>query len=247
MRLAVFLSVLAVLCGGGVATAAAEPRVVGGTRASIAEHPWVVFLAGTTGSQFCGGTLVAPTKVVTAAHCVAGTAPERLVVVAGREDKRTQAGETLRVARIWKHPFYSSAEQGSDVAVLTLARPVANRVLPLASADPAPGTVAKVLGWGRTAEIGAASQVLLGANVPVMSNQDCTADYARFDPAAMVCAGYPRGGIDTCQGDSGGPLVANGALIGVTSWGEGCARPGQPGVYSRITAYRALIDQQLKG
>ena len=74
----------------------------------------------------------------------------------------------------------------------------------------------------------------------------CKTGNADFDPAALTCAGFDKGGVDTCQGDSGGPLVAGGKLIGVTSFGDGCARAGKPGYYVRIAAVRDRIDAQLR-
>jgi secreted trypsin-like serine protease len=86
----------------------------------------------------------------------------------------------------------------------------------------------------------------MGATVPVMDDGHCENAYPQFDPDEMTCAGYPEGGVDTCQGDSGGPYVAGGKLIGITSWGEGCAREGRPGVYSEVKRYAEDIEAQLR-
>ncbi|CCH34267.1 serine protease [Actinosynnema sp. NPDC047251] len=237
-----------VLALAGAGAASADPRVVGGSRVSIGDHPWAVYLADSSGNQFCGGTLVAPTKVLTAAHCTGAFAPTIARVVVGREDKTdARQGEALPVVGVWRHPAHQSAERGSDVAVVTLGRATSASPLGLAD-DPAlyeAGTAAVALGWGRTSEQGATSRYLRGVTVPVVSDESCAASYSLFRPEAMVCAGVPEGGLDTCQGDSGGPLVAGGRLIGVTSWGEGCARKGKPGVYARVSTYRAAIVEQL--
>jgi secreted trypsin-like serine protease len=255
MRLAALLmTMLMALAGTATADDTAvgrvvDDRVVGGERVSIAEHPWVVYLADSGGYQFCGGTLVAPTKVVTAAHCAAGRTPRNTRVVVGREDKNSDQGRVVRVTDIWVHSDYLTADQGADVAVLTLRDAMAERPLPLAGPQDeslyAPGTPGRVLGWGRTSEQGAVSRYLLGATVPVMADADCADVYLQYDPAEMTCAGYPEGGVDTCQGDSGGPFVAGGKLIGITSWGEGCARRNRPGIYTRVLAYADAIEAQL--
>ncbi|TCO56850.1 S1 family peptidase [Actinocrispum wychmicini] len=237
-------------------TAAAVPAsssvaIVGGTKASTTDYPFAVFLTTPDNFQFCGGTLVAPDKVVTAAHCAKGQQPEGVFVVAGRDDKQaTTTGVSVPVKNIWVHPRYTDALVGEDVAVLTLAKRVGYRTIPLATEQDEvlyePETPATILGWGRTASGGVTSQYLLKATVPVVSDQDCKQSFAKYNPAAMVCAGYPQGGIDGCQGDSGGPMVAGGKLIGVSSWGEGCGLPNKPGVYTRVVAYAKELAQQIK-
>ncbi|MGX7824954.1 S1 family peptidase [Actinokineospora sp. 24-640] len=230
--------------------AEARVQVVGGTRASITEHPYMVYLATADGHQFCGGTLVAPTKVVTAAHCAGAMAASDLRVVAGREDKQAADGIVATVSAVWVHPDYRSVTEGADVAVLTLAASLPYRLLPIAEADDtasyAAGTPATILGWGRVAEGGASSRYLLKAQVPIYADADCATAYGPFSPKPMVCAGLPEGGVDTCQGDSGGPLIVKGTLVGLASWGEGCAAPGKPGVYTRVSTYTpdiaAVVD-----
>lgn len=223
-------------------TAAAGEQVIGGERASIEANPWAVYLTDDNGAQFCGGTIVAPSKVLTAAHCALGRAPGDLRVVAGREDKQDRgAGVSVMPADIWIHKQYISADEGEDVAVLTLRKPLPYTPLPIADqTDRAlyqPGTQLRALGWGRTSENGRTSRYLLQATLPVLPDDYCAEAYPQFVKTDMFCAGYEGGKIDTCQGDSGGPIVVDGKLVGVTSWGEGCARRGKPGVYVRISRY----------
>jgi trypsin len=232
-----------------VATAADDgdvaPQIVGGSPASTSTYPWMVslqnpLLGGGEGGHFCGGTLVAPTKIVTAGHCVPLIVPGLTTVVAGRDDLRTTAGKSQPVVSVLRHPAYNEALNRYDVAVITVAGSLGTQTLPWATPSDAgiyaPGTSALILGWGLTKEEGDASPILLKATVPTVSDADCTEAYATsYDPASMVCAGYPQGGTDTCQGDSGGPFVINGKLAGITSWGEGCARPGKYGVYTRVS------------
>ncbi|MFD7655431.1 S1 family peptidase [Actinosynnema sp. NPDC059797] len=252
MRLAAVLTTVVVAVTTALAgVAAADERVVGGDRVSIADHPWVVYLTDSSGYQFCGGTLVAPDKVVTAAHCARSMTTRNSRVVVGREDKQGKQGRVVRLNEVWVHPDYVAADRGADVAVLTLREQVPYEPLPLAGPGDAglyaPGTGALVLGWGRTSEQGAVSRYLMGATVPVMSDEDCSAAYFQYDAWHMTCAGYPEGGVDTCQGDSGGPMVAGGRLIGVTSWGEGCARRGKPGAYSRVMSFFDVLTEQVNG
>ncbi len=102
----------------------------------------------------------------------------------------------------------------------------------------AAGTVGTVLGWGRTSENGALSKGLRRADLPVTSDNSCALAYPMaFNARSMFCAGYAKGEVDSCQGDSGGPFVVAGKLVGIVSYGEGCARPGRPGIYTRVSAF----------
>lgn len=225
---------------------AGQERIVGGDRAEISDHPYAVYLADRQGDQYCGGTLVASDRVVTAAHCIAETEPERITVVAGRQDTRSDDGVETGVRAMWIPEEYSNVGEGNDIAVLQLARKMPYRTLALAGRNDGdlytPGRKATVLGWGQTAESGERSPVLRSARVPLRKDSACERAYDEgYQPDDMVCAGYPDGGVDACQGDSGGPLVSGGKLIGIVSWGEGCARPGKPGVYTEVRAFAAQV------
>ncbi|HEY6424347.1 MAG TPA: serine protease [Pseudonocardiaceae bacterium] len=224
-----------------------QPRIVGGASTRTAEHPWMVALTtATSASAYCAGALIGADRVVTAAHCITDYRPDGIRVIAGRTDLRSSDGQERQVLRYWIHPDYTSPEHGDDVAVLFLDRALPYPTLPLET-DPGAywaGAPATVLGWGYTAERGPSSSELRSADVVLVADSDCAATYRQFDQRAMVCAGTARGGSDACYGDSGGPLVAGGRLIGVTSWGSGCARAGRPGVYTRVASYAAEIDAQ---
>jgi secreted trypsin-like serine protease len=250
------LLVLAVLLGGQ-SSAGVVPRaaIVGGEPIGIEQVPWMVAVGNPLlffrpGGEFCGGTLVSPVKVVTAAHCVFAVkfAPWLVTVTAGRTDLTGQGGTRSPVRAIWTHPGFHITLSGgtqvnhNDIAVLTLSRPVGQQTLPLPDQNPKPGTLAQILGWGITAEHGGGSAVLRAARVPVLSDVDCSKALGpAFAAREMTCAGHPGGGVDTCEFDSGGPLVADGRLAGITSWGVGCGRPGSPGVYTRVAAYADLV------
>jgi secreted trypsin-like serine protease len=233
----------------GLGHASADQEIVGGTRASIADHSYTVFLTTTDGFQFCGGTLVDDNKVVTAAHCTAGKEPADIVVVAGREDKESGAGVATPVRQIWVHPGFKDVRSGSDVSVLTTEQRLTYTTLPLPAKTEtdlyAAGKPGLILGWGRTAPDGQPSRYLLKAEVPLIGDADCTKSYSAYKADSMVCAGVPQGGVDSCQGDSGGPLIVGGKLVGITSWGEGCAAPNKPGVYTRVMSYLDQLEEQV--
>ncbi|MEU2924448.1 serine protease [Streptomyces sp. NPDC007251] len=232
-------------------TASAAPQpIVGGTTTTTAAYPFVMQITDASGNQFCGGTLVAATKVVTAAHCMAGASPSGVRVVGGRTYLNGTDGTVSKVSKIWVDPDYTDATNGKDVAVLTLSTSMPYKPVSYVSSSQtgvyAAGTTARILGWGTTSENGSSSNQLRTATVPVVSDSSCRSSYGSdFVQSDMVCAGYTSGGVDTCQGDSGGPLLIGGVLAGITSWGEGCAEAGHPGVYTRLAAFSDLVTAQV--
>ncbi|WP_394616262.1 serine protease [Lentzea sp. JNUCC 0626] len=238
-RFAVLVAVIALVSGGTSADA-----IVGGTPARVADTPWVVAITTTDGQLICGGALVAENKVMTAAHCVTlkgvlgknQRPPEQLRVVAGRTDLREKTeGVDAAVSGVWRHPDYVEVTKGDDVAILTLAQPVPYRTIALGEV----GDDGVVLGWGRTAENVPPAMSLRKVTVPILSDSECLLKEPDYRPGAMLCAG--RGGRDACTGDSGGPLVVRGRLAGVVSFGRGCARADEPGVYTRLANYRQTL------
>ncbi len=230
------------------AAAAPSSAVVGGGNASPGEYPSVAEV--TFGPFLCTGTLIAPNWVLTAGHCsniTAGTVASPASWPAALINVRVGGvaqndGEQLGVSRVVMHPDYLLTS-GYDISLLELSSNSTMAPTPVAGAGErgiwSAGTLETIVGWGVTSEGGDTPDNLQEAQVPITTDSYCGGAYSDFDPATMVCAGFPEGGVDTCQGDSGGPMFgrdAAGALkvVGATSFGEGCARPGKPGVYARV-------------
>ncbi|MGC5007566.1 S1 family peptidase [Streptomyces sp. DT203] len=248
----------AVIALGSPVPAAADSIVIGGQPAHVKDSPWVVALSSrshfgsTRAGQFCGAVMVAPTKALTAAHCLnqeeLGTDMSQasdLRIIAGRDELNGTGGHEIAVKGTWINPGYDPTTNIGDLAVLTLAEALPQQsLISMAPAgdqayEPAPGAV--VYGWGDTTGRGDFSLSLRSAQVSILPDSTCERAYpggraGKYKASAMLCAGETLGGHDACQGDSGGPLVARGRLVGLVSWGNGCGLPGTPGVYTRISA-----------
>ncbi|MFF7729152.1 S1 family peptidase [Streptomyces sp. NPDC008001] len=245
------------------APAVADRAVVGGQAVKSSEVPWVVALGsrqrfgGARAGQFCGGVVVSRRTVVTAAHCLSRevlgvdvSEANDLRVILGRDDLRGAGGAEVEPREVWVNPGFDPGTNAGDIAVLTLRNAVPDSyVVPMAQQGDAAyqaGGQATVYGWGDVLGNGTYSNILRGARVRILQDAACERAYPGsadgvYRRASMLCAGMPLGGRDACQGDSGGPLVAKGKLVGVVSWGAGCGQPLYPGVYTRMSAYTALV------
>jgi secreted trypsin-like serine protease len=211
--------------------------------------------------QFCGGSLVTSRIVITAAHCVFGMSSSEVDVVLGRTTLSHSDGveipaQALSYRSNYNHPpEFSNIPPRNDVGYVVLAQPSAQARIQIAGSGEeslwAPGATERITGWGCTSDPNdlfgcpfsgnSGTDTLRHATVPIVSDSSCGSAGVyggEFDASTMICAGFLSGGVDTCNGDSGGPLeapVGGGyRLVGITSWGEGCAKANAPGVYTRV-------------
>lgn len=237
-----------------------KPKVVGGDIAAEHAFPWQVslgvsWITDPREAHFCGGSIYSDRWVVTAAHCVVDLLPEHIAVTAGT-NRLSRGAHRYNVSRIIAHKAYDDATSDSDIAVLELFDPLTlddtmRAVSLLAAADEAGVLVEDaeltVSGWGAMYEGGQAVEELRFAKVPFVVRETCNRPLAYDGDVTenMICAGHAAGGIDSCQGDSGGSLVAPGddpVLVGVVSWGEGCARPNKVGIYTRVARFTGWVE-----
>lgn len=259
-RYAVF--VLCSIATLSLAQTTKSTQIVGGTTAAKGAWPWTSLVLVSLGDnlyKMCGGTLVSKNKVITAAHCVIDTATNKVYstsLATVRLGDVSMTGSDMvvhSVSSIVTHPSYDHATSWNDIAVLTLSDSSSQTTLQPADFSPADGSNVTVVGWGNTAYQGTSSSTLLQATVQVIPRATCISNYLSGNYASNnayeICAGKLSGGVDACNGDSGGPLMyqlpdGSWRLVGIVSWGNGCALANYPGWYTNVSRYRAFLESQ---
>jgi len=244
-----------------------DPRIVGGQPATWENTRHQVSLRNKAAEEFwgfgyghiCGGSLISPNIVLTAAHCLypeksnIAYKPSELIVVMGLLDLATQGSNTVvaKIKEIRPHPLYNYPKVfANDIALILLAKevPVSHplvKTIPLSNSEIAVGVECQISGWGALEFGGNVARWLRIATVNMENVTKCNSSisYNGHIAPGTICAGnFDKGSVDSCQGDSGGPLVCNGVLAGVVSWGDGCAKPRFPGLYSDVYYFRDWIS-----
>ncbi|XP_045102250.1 serine protease svh-1-like isoform X3 [Portunus trituberculatus] len=245
-----------------------RPKIVDGHTPPPGAHPWMVAIlvhTRTGPKQNCGGAVLSEDLVITAAHCVSKYPPITYLLRIGdfNVEEEEEGQQEFRISSIALHPQFDKGPYlNNDVALLRVQRKngkgiqFGKNVQPLCLVPSRwnypPYLNCTVAGWGSLGVSLGYSKVLQSALLPILPRSTCQADYV-YGPVrltqGMYCAGYLEGGVDTCQGDSGGPMVClvegRHTIVGITSWGHGCARPNKPGVYTKLTHYLSWLYSSL--
>ncbi|XP_076441683.1 neurotrypsin-like [Babylonia areolata] len=246
-------------------------KIVGGDLAQHGMYPWQVgiqkiynvdkdgdMLVG----HWCGGTILNEFWILSAAHCFRNLAKSRILIRVGDHGlKVADRGEQkFLVEELILHRNYHRETHDYDIALLKVKSLdgqgikfndyVQPACLPTSGTVYTPGTKCLISGWGETGSTSGYTNTLRMATVPLLGFNVCQYLYKGSLTIRMLCAGFTEGGVDTCQGDSGGPLVCNidgvYTVLGVTSWGFGCARPNAPGIYARTSEFLQWIEDSIR-
>ncbi|KAG8521751.1 Chymotrypsin-like protease CTRL-1 [Galemys pyrenaicus] len=230
----------------------ANQRIVNGENAVPGSWPWQVSLQESNGFHFCGGSLISPNWVVTAAHCnvVAG----RHFVILGEYDRSSNAEpvQVLSISRAITHPNWNPYNMNNDLTLLKLASPAryTAQVSPVCLPSPndvlPAGLTCVTTGWGRISGVGNVTPARLQQVVlPLVTVNQCQQYWGSKITDSMICAG--AAGASSCQGDSGGPLVclrgSTWVLTGVVSWGTSNCDVRAPAMYTRVSKFSAWINE----
>ncbi|XP_038383984.1 kallikrein-1-like isoform X6 [Canis lupus familiaris] len=251
---------LALSLAGTGAAPPVQSRIIGGWDCTKNSQPWQAALYHYSKFQ-CGGVLVHPEWVLTAAHCI----NDNYQLWLGRYNlfEHEDTAQFVQIRESFPHPEFNLSflknhtrlpeeDYSHDIMLLRLAEPAqitdAVRVLDLPTQEPQVGSTCCASGWGSIEpDKLSLPDTLHCANISVIPAASCNKDYPGRLVASMLCAGAEGGGTESCEGDSGGPLVCRGVLQGIVSWGDvPCDTTTKPGVYTKVCSYLEWIKETMK-
>ena len=240
-----------------------KQRIVGGAETEENAYPWITAITRKDGRIFCGGVLINDQWVLTAAHCFESFTADTISLMLGAHDVLNPKSSVMIVdaAQVIVHEGYNITTTDNDIALVQLAtrvlKPYPTNISPIClpfglTSDDYKHRIATVIGWGvEDFSSDTASDVLQEVDVDVYTSEQCNSHFSNVTgriTSNMFC-GY-REGKDACRGDSGGPFVLNkdglNYEIGIVSWGIDCAKPGNPGVYTKLINYLSWIEQKTR-
>ncbi|XP_057897535.1 cathepsin G-like [Melospiza georgiana] len=229
-------------------------RIIGGKKAVAHSRPYMAFLEIETDSDYikCGGFLIRPDAVLSAAHCVDEEGIENVTVILGAHNVNRQepSQQKIRVEKWIIHPEYSPKPVKNDIVLLKLEQNAIIKKnvrlisIPKENESVRVGTECNVPGWGQTSVTGPRSDVLMEVKLKVQKEEICEQLLPDYEPQSMICVGDENHKKGTYEGDSGGPLVCNKKAYGIVSYGCGCNL--FPEAFTRISHFEPWIREQLR-
>lgn len=225
-------------------------RIVGGSLVNKGEAPWMASVLYRN-NLACGGSIVSKMAILTAAHCSHNRQTHFFTIRVGSIYYQ-KGGSVKEVSRILQHPQFSWSHKNNDIAIIYLKQQIEFELgviaaieLPTCLQTLKIGSLVSVFGWGSTKENSITSSQLRTIDVPIVSESDCIKSYKGIFIDSVFCAGYFKGQKDACDGDSEGPLVLGQILVGIVSFGDGCARQGRYGVNTKVQLFTDWIRQSI--
>lgn len=220
-------------------------KIVGGSKARIEEFPYLVFV--NHGNKICGGSVISPNHVLTAAHCVCSG--NRLCYVHTGSAHKSYGGKWTETNRIICHEGYNqNGNHENDIAILVLGTKFnltfdeRTKSIPLARHNPRYGAWGDISGWGNIDNARTLPKEMRVTSIRMDEDWRCKSSDMMLQKPGTFCAGI--GGRDACFGDSGGPFVVDGSLSGIISMGPKKCGIGY-GLYTSVAYYRNWIERKM--
>ncbi|XP_017134781.1 trypsin beta [Drosophila miranda] len=221
-----------------------QSKIVGGTTTTISTAPYLVQVR--RGTSLCGGSLISTLWVLSAGHCVKGQTASSFLVRGGTTTLDGSDGVVRSVVLTAVAPRFTTTKMNMDASLLKLNETMTGTniaTISMGSFVPKAGSRVRIAGWGLTSEGGSTSRTLRATQITVVRQRVCSQDYGRLATITkyMFCARGKK--KDSCSGDSGGAVTRDSTLLGIVSFGYGCARSGYPGVYTAVARIRTWANR----